>query len=259
MKKQWAAAFTVVEIVIVVVVIGIIATVALVGYNGVQQRAAVRAAQSDLTRVAAEMERVYQKTKAYPTSLPADIKASNNRVTLTMKSSGVSDYYPNVTPVQNGVLVSKICTDLINEGYGRGIDNGGGTNNYISGCGQWNYNWMQIAGWENKRWDVAVSKQSFLDYANNFTTSTAFHKQGHESTVKRFYTELVTRFEAQGGSFPITTFWDFWASPASGGVAYQNLPPSQGKPYYCADTTVQNTTETWHVDQTAKLQPGLCS
>jgi len=49
-KQQISRGFTIVELLIVIVVIGILAAITIVAFNGVQQKAAVAAIQSDLTQ-----------------------------------------------------------------------------------------------------------------------------------------------------------------------------------------------------------------
>ena len=259
MQKRWDSAFTIVELIIVVTVIAILAAIVTVSYTGVQRNAQIRAAQSDLTNIAAEMQRTYQQTGVYPSTLPSTIKASNASIALSLKNAGTAPYYTGLTAVQNGVLFSQICSDLISEGVGKGVDQGGATRDYVLGCGNWNNNSMQISAWENKVWPTPVTKDQLTNYATNYTISDNYHKSAQEKAVKTFYTQIVSRLEQQGGSFPITTFWDYWAAPGNGGVAYQPLGSNpQLRPYYCVEAAVSNTTEVWHVDQTAQIQKDTC-
>lgn len=259
MHKRWASAFTVVELIIVVAVIAILAVAVLVGYNGVQRSARVRAAQSDLSNIASEMQRAFQKTGAYPTQMPSEVKASNPNVALTLKRAGVSPFYTNLTPVQNGVLLSKICNDLISEGVGNGTDQGGTVRDYIIGCGQWNNTSMQVTAWDTRTWNTPVTESQLRSYAANYTVSNAYHKASQEATVKNFYTQFVDRFLQQGGSFPITTFWDSWANSSNGGVMKQELTTSPiTRPYYCAEAVINGSTEVWHVNQSTRVAAGPC-
>lgn len=259
MQKRWAPAFTVVELIIVITVIAILVVTVIVSYAGVQRSANIRAAQSDLTNIAAQMQLAFQRTGTYPSTLPSTITPSNANITLSLKAAGTSPYYSNLSTVQNGVLFSQICSDLISEGVGKGVDQGGNTQDYVMGCGNWNNNSMQISAWQNRIWPTPLSKSQLVNYATNYTVSDPYHKAAQEKAVKSFYTQIVSRLEQQGGVFPITSFWDYWAAPGNGGVAYQPLdtnPPMRS--YYCAEATVNNTTEVWHVDQNAKLEQGTC-
>ncbi|MEO7904513.1 MAG: prepilin-type N-terminal cleavage/methylation domain-containing protein [Candidatus Saccharimonadales bacterium] len=58
--------FTIVELLIVIVVIGILATITVVAYKGVQQRANIAVAQSDLRAIAAQMELYKADNGTYP-------------------------------------------------------------------------------------------------------------------------------------------------------------------------------------------------
>jgi Tfp pilus assembly protein PilE len=260
MKNRWAPAFTVVELVVVITSIAIIAAISVVAYNAVQTQAQVRAAQADLSRTATEMQRVFQQTGSYPSTLPAGLTASNNRVTLSLVNSGTYTYYSNLTAVQNGALFSKICDDLLAEGVGKGVDQGGTTRDYVSGCGNWNYNNMQVTAWDTVKWDTPLTAAQLTNYAANYTVSTAYHKQSQEATIKNFYNSLVSRMQRQGGTFPITSFWDYWATPSNGGVMYQSIDANgQPRSFYCVQAAANNGKDVWKVDQTSKVSQGSCN
>ena len=258
MRKRWVAGFTLVELIIVILVIAILVTVTVVGYNGIKKTATVRAAQNDLSIVAVEMQRVFLKTGAYPTTLPPDVEVSDG-VTLTLVKAGSSPYYSSLNTVQNGVLLSQICSDLITEGVGKGTDQGGAVQDYITGCGNWNHDSMQITGWSTKKWDTPVVESSLTSYANTFTTSDTWNK-AHETVVKNFYNQLVTRLKQQGGSFPVYSFWDFWATPSNGGVMLQPLESTPKMfPYYCTQASSTKYKDIlWHVSEDTKLTTGAC-
>lgn len=259
MKKRWAPAFTIVELVVVIVAVAIIAATAVVAYSAVQSQARIRAVEADLSRGATEMQRLYQQTGAYPTVLPSTITASNNQVTLSLKKSGSYIYYSGLNAVQNGVLFSKICENLLAEGVGKGVDANGESHDYVSGCGNWNNNNMQVTAWTTKQWPTPVTASQLSSYAASYTVSTAFHKQGQEKATKAFYNGLVERMQLQGGTFPITSFWDYWADPGNGGVMYQSIDTNgQTRPVYCIQGSTNSGNDIWHVDQTSKVSQGPC-
>lgn len=259
MKIRWARGFTIVELIIVISSIAIIASLFIIGYNSVQKSALAAAAQSDLHAVSGTMEIERQRTGSYPATMPANIKASNNKLTLTLEKSGEMPFYTGLSTVQNGVLLSQICTDLINDGVGQGVDQGGTTRDYITGCGNWNDDSMQVTGWDTRVWNTPVTRNQLTNYATNYTVSDNFHKQAQETAVKAFYNGLVDRLEAQGGSFPVASFWDYWATPSNGGVMLQPLTSNpQTKPYFCAESSVNNTNSIWHITQENRIRSGGC-
>lgn len=68
MKKD-TSGFTIVELLIVIVVIAILATISIVAYNGIQDRANNAAVQSDGSTIAKKMEMAKIDLGHYPTSL----------------------------------------------------------------------------------------------------------------------------------------------------------------------------------------------
>lgn len=259
MKLRWAPAFTIVEILIIIVVIAILATISIIGYNTVTRAATTRIMESNLHRVSTEMQRLHNQNGEYPTTLPPLSEATDD-ITLVVIRSGQNPFYTDLSSIQQGVLISQICQNLIDEGTGKGTDQGGEVQDYLTGCGNWNDDSMQLNGWDTKKWDTPVTKNQLLQYASSYTVSNSFHKTAQEKVVKTFYGQLVTRHEAQGGSFPITSFWDYWATPTNGGV--QNQPLSSNpktKPYYCVEARAKdNSGIIMHVTEESKILSGSC-
>lgn len=79
--------FTIVELLIVIVVIGILATITIVAYSGIQQRANVATASSDLNNAATVLGKQYVDLGLYPTTLPSEVKASPKSV-LQLANTG---------------------------------------------------------------------------------------------------------------------------------------------------------------------------
>ena len=266
MKQRWAPGytkgspkgFTIIELIIVIVVIAILVAISILAYTGIQKNASERAAQSDLQHVASEMQRAAQNNGgAYPTTLPSTINASKG-ITLTLKRSGNANFYTPLTAVQNGVLFAQICQNLIDEGAGKGLNKGGDTEDYLTGCGNWNYNSTQIGGWTPKKFTTPVTESNLITYADNFTNTDTYNK-AEITTVKAFYRQLIERLKDQGGSFPVTSFWDYWSTPASGGVALQPLGTPQLRPAYCVEAThSQYSTISWHITDKLRLEPYGC-
>ena len=258
MKQRWAPGFTIVELLIVVVVIAILVTITVVSYTNITRSTIDSAAKAHLVEVAAEMRLGLLDTKAFPTSLSTKL-ATNGNVTTQLKTVGAEQRYTNLTPVQNGTLFSVICQNLIDSGAGRANDQGGTPQDYITGCSNWNYNKVQIGGWVNQVWNTPVTAQQLRDYGNSFTTNVAYQKPTHEATVKSFYNTLADTFIRRGGTTPITSFWDYWASPSSGGVYAEALPDGTASNYYCAEAqSIKQPDIIWHVTETNTVVSGPC-
>ncbi len=258
MVKRWATAFTIVELLLIVLVIGIIVTISVVAYNGIRKATLAKAAQSDLMNVSAEMQRVFQATGQYPASLPSSVTASTG-IQLTHKSAGKRPFYQNLSTVQNGTLLSEICDDLVAEGVGNGTSQGGQARAYITSCGNWNHDSMQVTGWTSKVWQTPVTSQALLNYADTFTAGSTWDSD-QERVIKSFYHQLVDRLVQSGGTFPITSFWDYWATPSNGGVQQQPLSDTpQLIPFYCVESQITGDTQAvWHITEKSKSEAGPC-
>ena len=258
MQRQKKTGFTIIELLIVIVVIGILAVISFVGYSGVQKRAGERGVQSDLQHIAVEMQHSAQNNGGvYPTTIPSTVQATP-KVSASVKRSGNIAYYSPLTAVQNGVLFAQICQNLIDEGIGKGLNKDGDVEDYMTGCGNWNYNSTQIGGWSPKKYTTPLSDTTLLAYADAFTTRDTYNK-AEESTVRNFYHQLTERLIEQGGSFPVTSFWDFWSTPESGGVAFQPLGTAKLQPAFCVEATHTTYSDIiWHITEAQRLEPGTC-
>lgn len=72
-RRKAQRGFTIVELLIVIVVIGILATITIVAYNGIQQRAYDAAIQSDLTNFHTQMGLWQAQNGSYPQYLTIDM------------------------------------------------------------------------------------------------------------------------------------------------------------------------------------------
>lgn len=259
MRQRARPGFTIVELLIVVVVLGILMAISIVGYGGVRLAALKAAAKHDLQTVSTAMQVAQIETGTYPAEIPESVKQTDSGVTLSVKWSGKFTRYTNLTPVQNGVLLADICQQLINEGVGRAANQGGSIQNYITGCGNWNNNSMQVTAWNSRVWNTPVNSQQLLDYANNFTSSDTWNAS-QVTVVKNFYNQLVERHTSMGGTFPIISFWDSWANSNNGGVVYQPLPDKiEEKQSYCVEATIEGQPGViWHIGEDNVVREGPC-
>lgn len=95
-----SSGFTIVELLIVIVVIAILATVSIVAYNGIQNRAHVSTVQSDFSNAAkkAEVYRVNSSNDSYPTNtaslIAADIQFSKGSYNALIWCAGIINSVP---------------------------------------------------------------------------------------------------------------------------------------------------------------------
>ena len=103
--KQWAkqTGFTIVELLIVIVIIAILASIVIVSYSGIQNRANDTAVQNDIANVAKKLQLYYIDKGVYPdTNVESDVSAS-----LAGFKSSRASYITNGTNVNLGY-----CTNL---------------------------------------------------------------------------------------------------------------------------------------------------
>jgi general secretion pathway protein G len=95
--KRKQSGFTIVELLIVIVVIGILASLTIVAYNGIQQKAQVATLQSDLEGAAKQLTIDQVTNSAYP----ATLAAANNGAGLKTSPGNTYNYIVNnsITPV----------------------------------------------------------------------------------------------------------------------------------------------------------------
>lgn len=253
--------FTVVELLIVIVVIGILAAITIISYNGARERGMTANVISDLNNAQDTMEIDAIHSHEYPTTLPTDIQTSPS-VTLSLETNPVLPYYSGLDPVQNAVLFYQLCNDLVTEGKGQAPSGKGGTDYYITDCGHgsgnMNSNYLQVNGMTDTQHKFTVPV-NVSDY-NQFVASIPSGGNAHpnqQSTAKAFYNTLRDRFLTEGGTLPITTFWDDKT------VLMEDLPsPDPSASYantYCIEADYTgNKIPAWHVIQDGHPSIGGC-
>ena len=263
MRKWWSKTgkdgFTIVELIIVITIIGILVAISIISYGGAPRRSTESAMKSDLHNAADAMNLHRIFDNGYPSVLPDDIRASPD-VQLLLKTNTMP-VYGSLSPVQNGVLYQSICSELINEGYGVGQNISGQSEQYVTGCNVYNYGAMQINGWNAHNFTVPVGSTTVHDW---YDANIAYesYRPNHKAVVEAFADLLTSRFTAMGGTFPIASFWDSWATPSNGGVVKSELPaPTSGgnSTGFCIQaTTTKYSDLLWHITEDDMLVVGSC-
>lgn len=233
MLKQ--TGFTVVEVLIGIVVIGILAAISVVAYNGIQRQAGASVVMSSLRDVAQRTEAARVVSGTIPSNIdqlvavPPDVQITYT--TPTEDGSGI--YYSNLSSPQNGLLFFDLCRDLVTEGYGTGAsDFGAGTVQYISGCYVYGKTYIQINGWHGG-FEVSnplTTQARLQEYVDTAASANPDHPT-YRATIQAFMDELVRRFSAQGGKFPITEYWNPWEGVPN--LPPPTTPPSDASGKYC--------------------------
>lgn len=163
-----------------------------------------------------------------------------------------------MSAVQQGVLLHELCQQLVAEGRGNGSSLSGQVGNYITGCNVYGWGAMQINGWQAHSFAVPITQTSVRDWYDSQSAYDPWWPD-QKTVAVNFANELSSRFIAMGGTFPVTSFWDTWAS----GVQKQPLPaptsphdPSR----FCIQASHSKYTDlVWHISSDQPLAEGACN
>ena len=104
-KKQRQAGFTIVELLIVIIVIAILATLVIMAYNGVQQRAYDTVVKDDLSNFSKKLEIArLDNNDAYPTALTASMGFSFSKSSYALDPQSTTLRYCVNTSTNNYIM-----------------------------------------------------------------------------------------------------------------------------------------------------------
>lgn len=96
--------FTIVELLVVIVVIGILATITIVAYTGITNRAIASSLQSDLANASNQLRLYNVDNGAYPTANQCPTPSAGN-ICLKSSSGNSFAYQPNTSNYQSYILL----------------------------------------------------------------------------------------------------------------------------------------------------------
>lgn len=179
---KYRGGFTITEVLIVVVVIAILASIGVVAYNGIQQRAAAAEVTDDISKANDNLKLSYLDNRSYPHNLSGTGFISNPDVAITLYTNApFIGVYSNLTDEQNAQLFLNTC----NANLG-GTQNTSCTFNAKGGGAK-----IHVAGTNgsNTQWPIEI-EQSDVVLTCGGACTTAQNK-------------MIQEFINQGGSFPI--------------------------------------------------------
>lgn len=234
LQANQRSGFTLVELLIVIVVLGILVTLGVVSYNTVQRNAANSMVINSLKNAGETVEVELIRNRKLPIGMPDNFAASPD-VSVTYIPEEGSVHYSDLSPVQNGVLFYNICRELITMPEYSTIHSADGNNSQtvMMNCQVYNWNNIQIHGWDSRTWAVPVSSSAIQSYIDSVPYDSWWIDK--QDVIRAFHTELMSSFVQRGGSWPVTSFWDPWANQWSG-VPKEDLPqpdPESDLSQYC--------------------------
>lgn len=253
--------FTIIELLIVITIIAILSTLAIVTYRDVQKNAIAASIKQDLKNVATAISMENVRSHNFAPTIPSGFQPSSGvALTLVPMSSGPSFYYEDLAPRQDATLLFDLCADLISEGYGQ---NSGEGSNYISECRVFNTTQIDIQGWNARNINVPITTQKLYDYVSSYVGGST---PEFNENATAFMDEWIARFNAQGGTWPVTGFWDSWATPVNGGIMKPELPEptlvpggEENPSDFCVEAYHSNfPNEIYHITKSLSASPGNC-
>lgn len=202
-------------------IIAILAVAGAYTYTGMRERSVVSTLYHNLASAIDAIEADHVGKRVAPTGLPTSFRASDG-VTISMTSALPG--YSDLSPVQNGVLFHTICGDLVAEGYGQGENQGGQQDKYITACNVYNHTQIQVnSAWNSRSFNTPVDSGVLPAVVASINYNDSWRPE-RDAIEKLFYQTWHDRFLSLGGTYPVISFWDSWASPGNG--VMEQEPPS---------------------------------
>jgi type II secretory pathway pseudopilin PulG len=245
---QKSVGFTIIELVVIITVLAILAGITMVSYGAWQRQIAADAITSDLQQAQSAMKNKLNFDNQYPANLEelseAFIPSTNTSLVLVTSADGGLPTYSNLSTVQNGVLFYQICGDLVSEGYGKGTNNGGQEEQYISACNVYNDDQLQVnSAWTGRNLNTPVASTALPAVVSGINYNDSW-RPDRDQIEKDFYQTWHERFQNQGGNYPITSFWDPWCTGACvWGTQLSPLPTHSGSTAVETDYCIQASSQ----------------
>jgi|GEM_PF-662652 len=187
--------FTVIELLMIVTAVGILAVIGLTAYNGAQQRAADAVVQDTIKGGRDALEIYHASNRAFPSNFANAEYAPPVIVAVTLfTDASQTPVYANLTPAQNAQLFLNTCNGFMPVTSGSTTYNTAcvynGNNLHVKGTGSSN---VVIQG------PTIAENQFVLNCGTACTTAQS---------------SIISTFQTQGGTFPITVISSGASLPA---------------------------------------------
>lgn len=242
-SDQTKRGFTIVELLVVIVVIGILATIIIVAYSGIQERAIIATIQSDLKNSATKLEMYKQTDDVYPANTTiANLKNSqnidydiynhtDNSYCLQASKNNIIYHITSEKQIPTyGLCISQTFTmswDAASSGYASaiiqttdggyastGVTTSNGDDMYIAkysstGARQWKKTW----GRSGSDWGRSIIQNSDGDYVVT-----------GETCLNNDCDTFLVKYDSDGD-----TYWErIAANPANSEYSYNIIQDSSG-------------------------------
>lgn len=175
--------FTLVEVIIVIIVIGILAGITVISYGNWHYHTDDSVVKSDVTQASSGLSSYMNFHNSYPPNLAGINFAPSAGVALTLYTNAPSiGVYSNLTADQNAQLFLNTCNANLNGLYNTACTfagHGGGAKIHVKGTNS-----------TNTMWPSPLNQSDIsLPYGSTYTDA---------------INTIISQFQAQGGTFPVS-------------------------------------------------------